>query len=109
MITPNGIDQERFKDIPMKEPDDEYINIGAVLRVTPIKDVKTMIMAFGYAKNNNPKLKLWIMGPTDEDEDYAKEWAPIAEEYWKDHKHPHPKYENYAPKRMEELGLHNEE
>lgn len=40
MITPNGIDQERFKDIPMKEPDDEYINVGAVLRVTPIKDDK---------------------------------------------------------------------
>lgn len=45
----------------------------------------------------------------DKCEDYAKEWAPIAEEYWKDHQHPHPKYENYAPKRMEELGLHNEE
>ena len=45
----------------------------------------------------------------DKCEDYAKERAPIAEEYWKDHKHPHPKYENYAPKRMEELGLHNEE
>ena len=45
----------------------------------------------------------------DKCEDYAKEWAPIAEEYWKDHKHPRPKYENYAPKRMEELGLHNEE
>lgn len=80
MITPNGIDQERFKDIPMKEPDDEYINVGAVLRVTPIKDVKTMIMAFGYAKNNNPKLKLWIMGPTDEDEDYAKECFDLVED-----------------------------
>ena len=45
----------------------------------------------------------------DKCEDYAKEWAPIAEKYWKDHQHPHPKYENYAPKRMEELGLHNEE
>ena len=45
----------------------------------------------------------------DKCEDYAKEWAPIAEKYWMDHKHPHPKYENYAPKRMEELGLHNEE
>ena len=80
MITPNGIDQKRFKDIPMKEPDDEYINVGAVLRVTPIKDVKTMIMAFGYAKNNNPKLKLWIMGPTDEDEDYAKECFDLVED-----------------------------
>ena len=64
----------------MKEPDDEYINVGAVLRVTPIKDVKTMIMAFGYAKNNNPKLKLWIMGPTDEDEDYAKECFDLVED-----------------------------
>lgn len=45
----------------------------------------------------------------DKCEDYAKQWAPIAEEYWKDHKHPRPKYENYAPKRMKELGLHNEE
>ena len=73
VVTPNGIDHLRFADVPMKQEDDEYINIGAVLRVTPIKDVKTMIMAFGYAKNNNPKLKLWIMGPVDEDEEYAKE------------------------------------
>lgn len=26
------------------------IHIGAILRVTPIKDVKTLIMAFAYAK-----------------------------------------------------------
>ena len=45
----------------------------------------------------------------DKCEDYAKEWAPIAEEYWKDHKHPRPKYENYAPKRMEELGYYPEQ
>ena len=73
IVTPNGIHAEQYVDIPGKEADDRYINVGAILRVTPIKDVKTMIMAFGYAKNNNPALKLWIMGPTDEDEAYAKE------------------------------------
>ena len=50
----------------------QYINAGAVLRVTPIKDVKTMIQAFDFAKKQVKNLKLWIMGPTDEDEKYAK-------------------------------------
>lgn len=49
------------------------IYAGAVLRVTPIKDVKTMIQAFAYAKKKVPNLKLWIMGPTDEDPEYAQE------------------------------------
>ncbi len=39
-----------FVNVPSKSPDDIFINIGAILRVTPIKDVKTLIMAFGYAK-----------------------------------------------------------
>ncbi len=74
IVTPNGINMDRFKDLPGKQPEDEgFVNIGAVLRVTPIKDVKTMIRAFGYAKERRPALKLWIMGPTEEDEIYAQE------------------------------------
>jgi glycosyltransferase involved in cell wall biosynthesis len=57
----------------------EHINIGAVLRVAPIKDVKTMIQAFGYAHRENPRLKLWIMGPCDEEEQYAKECFELVE------------------------------
>ena len=73
-ITPNGIDVHRLADIPGKLPEDEdKVNIGAVLRVTPIKDVKTMIQAFNFAKKREPELKLWIMGPCDEDEQYANE------------------------------------
>ena len=79
VITPNGIDTARFADIAGKDPDDRYINIGAVLRVTPIKDVKTLIMAFAYAKAKVPMLKLWIMGPCDEDEQYAKECYELVE------------------------------
>lgn len=80
IITPNGIDTERFKDIPGKQPEDEnYFNIGAVLRVSPIKDVKTMIQAFAFAKEREDRLKLWIMGPTNEDEQYANECFELVD------------------------------
>lgn len=32
-----------------------------------------MIQAFAFAKEREPRLKLWIMGPMDEDEGYARE------------------------------------
>lgn len=74
MITPNGVDVKRFENLAgPTEEDKSFINIGAVLRVAPIKDVKTMIRAFSFAKKSCPNLKLWIMGPTDEDEEYAQE------------------------------------
>ena len=80
VITPNGISVERFQGLPGK-PDEEQgmVNIGAVLRVTPIKDIKTMIQAFGFAKEREPGLKLWIMGPWDEDEEYARECFELVE------------------------------
>lgn len=65
---------ENLQNIPGKTEEDEgKINIGAVLRVTPIKDVKTMIQAFGFAKEKDDRLKLWIMGPWEEDREYAEE------------------------------------
>ena len=79
-VTPNGIDVERLADLPGKtEEDKKMIHIGAVLRVTPIKDVKTMIQAFAFAKKKVDRLKLWIMGPCDEDEQYAKECFDLVE------------------------------
>ena len=79
-VIENGINYERFKELPQCPPEQkEYIHIGAVLRVTPIKDVKTMIQAFGYAKKRQPQLKLWIMGPFNEDPDYAAECFRMVE------------------------------
>ena len=79
VITPNGIDAARLANLPGKPPTDEYINIGAVLRVTPIKDVKTMIRAFAFAKQKVENLRLWIMGPSDEDPEYAEECFDLVE------------------------------
>ncbi len=79
-ITPNGIDVDGFAAVQGKLPEDEdMINIGAVLRVTPIKDVKTMIRAFSFAKQKDRRLKLWIMGPMEEEEDYARECVELVE------------------------------
>lgn len=79
-ITPNGVNTGRFRGLsrPENMPPD-MIHVGAVARVTPIKDIKTLIRAFDYAKRQVPNLKLWIMGPTDEDEEYARECFEMVE------------------------------
>lgn len=79
IVTPNGIDPVRLQNLPGKGPGDKSINIGAVLRVVPIKDVKTMISAFGYAKQREPDLKLWIMGSCEEEQKYAQECYDLVE------------------------------
>lgn len=79
-ITPNGVNTTRLKNLPAKKSEDaDYINVGAILRVTPIKDVKSMIQAFAFAKKKVKNLKLWIMGPCDEDEEYANECFELVE------------------------------
>ena len=79
-VTPNGIDTGRLQGLSGKpEEEKNIIHIGAVLRVTPIKDVKTMIQAFAFAKKEVPVIKLWIMGPCDEDEEYARECFDLVE------------------------------
>lgn len=80
VITPNGIDYRRFENLKGVPPEESgYTHIGAVLRVTEIKDVKTLIQAFAYAKKRCPELKLWIMGPYDEEPEYAAECFQMVE------------------------------
>ncbi len=82
VVISNGISIERFVDIPGKteeEIEEGVINIGAILRVAPIKDVKTLIQAYAIAKRRVPKLHLWIMGPQDEESEYAEECVNMVE------------------------------
>ena len=78
-VTPNGIRTDRFLSAPGKDEHDPFINVGAILRITPIKDVKTMISAFHFAQQREPMLKLWLMGPDDEDPEYAAECRMLIE------------------------------
>ena len=79
-ITPNGIKTEQMQNLPGKTDEDKgHINIGAILRVAPIKDVKTLIRAFAFAREKDERLKLWIMGPVDEEEEYAEECYELVD------------------------------
>ena len=70
-VIENGISYERFCDIPIKE-DDGYVDIGAVVRFAPIKDIKTMIYSFFELSTRMDNARLHIMGGVD-DEEYAEE------------------------------------
>jgi glycosyltransferase involved in cell wall biosynthesis len=76
-VIPNGVKYDLFQNLPPRDPNDKSINIAAILRVTPIKDVKTMISAFHHAKEKIPQLNLYIIGSTEEDPDYYNECVAL--------------------------------
>ena len=67
----NGIRYEKFSPIPERAPADT-IHLGAILRIAPIKDVKTMLYAFAEVEQHIPAARLFIAGPED-DPEYALE------------------------------------
>lgn len=71
-IIPNGVKIEKFKNLSNEKKDD-FINIGVIARVVPIKDIKTIILAFSIANKNITNMKLYIIGPIDEDKEYTNE------------------------------------
>lgn len=80
IITPNGISVENFQNLPEKTEEEKgRVYVGAILRVAPIKDIKTLIHAFSFAREEEPSLKLWIMGPWEEEKEYAQECFELVE------------------------------
>lgn len=79
-VIPNGVYVKEMENLPEKE-DDEKINIGAVLRIVPIKDVKTLINAYRLAKAEVPSLVLYLMGPTEENERYYQECLDLVNNF----------------------------
>lgn len=73
----NGIQTERFAGIPPKG-ESHYIDIGAVVRFHPIKDIKTMIYGFYELKRTFPSARLHILGGI-EDENYYSECKELIQ------------------------------
>ena len=70
-IIPNGVSLADYEEVVSeKRPDDSIVRIGAIVRVVPIKDIKTMIQSFALVKREVPHAELYIMGPAEEDEEY---------------------------------------
>ncbi|MCI5826889.1 MAG: GT4 family glycosyltransferase PelF [Lachnospiraceae bacterium] len=73
-LIPNGVAIEEYTDlISSHKLEKKHFNIATVLRVVPIKDVKTMILAFSYVQEKLPKAHLAILGGYEEDPDYYEE------------------------------------
>lgn len=73
LVIPNGINPKSFENLPAKDENDKGINVGAIIRVVSIKDIKTMLYAFDIVKKEVPEAKFYIMGPTEEDPEYYEE------------------------------------
>lgn len=76
-IIPNGVDVDDYRDLPTAAEDSD-IRIGAVVRVVPIKDIKTMLQSFAVIKREIPQAEFTIMGPYEEDEEYYEECLQLA-------------------------------
>ncbi|WP_291326941.1 GT4 family glycosyltransferase PelF [Desulfovibrio sp. UCD-KL4C] len=75
-IIPNGISLKNFLELKPEDHDYKGQNefaVGFVGRVVPIKDVKTFLRACKIVALKIEKLKVYIMGPTEEDEEYYEE------------------------------------
>lgn len=77
VVVSNGISFERLSLIPKKIPNGR-IDIGAIVRMAPIKDVKTMIYSFFELTKKRSDVKLHILGGED-DHEYAVECYELAE------------------------------
>jgi polysaccharide biosynthesis protein PelF len=78
-IIPNGIDIDRFTILRDQRPEGVPPIIALIGRVVPIKDVKTFIRSMRTICNKMPDAKGWIVGPEDEDANYASECHALAE------------------------------
>jgi len=72
-VIPNGIDLELWRKVLTDRPEGVAPVIGLIGRVVPIKDVKTFIRAIRGVVSAMPEAQGWIVGPEDEDAEYAAE------------------------------------
>lgn len=82
-VVPNGIDVARFAKAAERkrqrgEGDD--FTVGFVGRVCPIKDVRTFVAAMRLVADVVPGLRVRVLGPMEEDREYAEDCQRLARE-----------------------------
>ncbi|UVI31258.1 GT4 family glycosyltransferase PelF [Paenibacillus spongiae] len=77
-VIPNGVNSDDYAALT-PAPKDGKIRIGAIVRVVPIKDIKTMLQSFALIKKEVPQAELIIMGPLEEDPEYYEECLQMIE------------------------------
>jgi glycosyltransferase involved in cell wall biosynthesis len=77
-VIPNGIDIEKLAHLP-EQKDPQRFLVGFIGRIVPIKDVKTFIRAIKIASETITNLEVYLVGPTEEDEQYFQECRRLVE------------------------------
>ncbi len=77
-IIRNGIDLDRWTAVLEARPEGIAPVVGMIGRVVPIKDVKTFIRAVRGVVSAMPEAEGWIVGPEDEDPEYAAECRSLV-------------------------------
>lgn len=73
-IIPNGVDIGKYRKVINKRTDNNVPKVIALIgRVVPIKDIKTFIKAIKLTKQKIPEVEGWVIGPEEEDREYAEE------------------------------------
>jgi glycosyltransferase involved in cell wall biosynthesis len=73
LVIPNGIDLKRFSPLRARRPKQIPPILGLIGRIVPIKDIKTFIRAMRTICSRLPEAEGWLIGPEDEDKEYARE------------------------------------
>jgi len=79
-IIPNGIDYDSYAGLERRTSRDQLV-ISMVGRVVSIKDVKTFIKSLSVVKKKVSNLKVYIIGPYDEEPEYYDECRNLVSFY----------------------------
>ncbi len=75
----NGVRLAQFASVKRKPADSDKMVVAAIVRIVPIKDIKTMLQAFSIVARKIANVEFLIIGPTDENEAYYEECQQYAE------------------------------
>ena len=80
-VVGQGIDTEYFRNLNYDRKDDK-INLLFLGRISPVKDLETLVKALNLVKKDNDKVFLNIVGePTEDDKEYFQKIKKMADDY----------------------------
>lgn len=78
-VIPNGIDLRKYASLRDSRHERPPAVLTLIGRVVPIKDIKTFIRALRIIAGHIPDVQGWIVGPEDQDPEYAAECHALVE------------------------------
>ncbi|AAS44486.1 MULTISPECIES: GT4 family glycosyltransferase PelF [Bacillus] len=79
-IVPNGVTLSDYKGLRKPKHNSDKLIISAIIRVVPIKDVKTMIYAAKLLLEKDIPFIFYLLGPDTEEPEYAQECRDLIQQ-----------------------------